>query len=55
MRPRGGHGIVRAIAEAFVHHNLLTYAAAIAFQAHPRRRRRAAWWRRLGAAVGSAS
>jgi membrane protein len=32
LRPRAEHGIVRPIAEAFVQHNLLTYAAAIAFQ-----------------------
>jgi membrane protein len=32
LRPRAEHGIVRPIADAFVRHNLLTYAAAIAFQ-----------------------
>jgi membrane protein len=32
LRPRAEHGIVRPIADAFVQHNLLTYAAAIAFQ-----------------------
>jgi membrane protein len=32
LRPRAHHGIVRPIADAFVQHNLLTYAAAIAFQ-----------------------
>jgi membrane protein len=32
LQPRAEHGIVRPIADAFVRHNLLTYAAAIAFQ-----------------------
>jgi membrane protein len=32
LHPRAEHGIVRPIADAFVRHNLLTYAAAISFQ-----------------------